>query len=380
MLIQKSQFDLLAKLIECVSVTPHDHGAQFLIKKYLENLFFTKVTSIEKKINQTTNSLIKINFNSEKTIIFVGHTDVVPAQESQWAYAPFKLTIQENKLIGRGIADMKGAIVAFIAAIENLYSLKKDCPNVIFLLTSDEEGSGKDGLQTLLDSSEIKENTIAIIGEPTSQFRIGDCVKIGRRGSLHCLLELEGESYHVAYPGKNHPIYYLDFLIRELKLVDWDQGLSINNFESSSFQITKIETEDSVENVIPSKIMIRFNIRYSPVTNLQKVEKVLENILETIPLKKNAIWKQGATPWHSELKAHELNSILKDVNVEKFTTDGGVSDGYKVFQFFTQKIIEIGLKNETAHQKNEYITLDDLKDLISLYEQILINVEENQKL
>lgn len=376
-MLKRSQFDLLSQLIACVSISPDDNGAQALIHQYLKNIFSDKVEIIEKKINQTTNSMINIDFKNEKTVIFVGHTDVVPAQESQWNTPPFKLTVVDNQLIGRGISDMKGAIVAFIAALENIFfDLKKECPNICFLLTSDEEGSGKDGLQKLASTFNLKQDSIAIIGEPTSKLKVGDCAKIGRRGSLHCLLKLEGESYHVAYPGKNHPVYYIEDLIEQLKITDWDDGVVIDSFEPSSFQITKIETEDSVENVIPSTLIIRFNIRYSPVTNLKKVEKILDKILEKIPLKKIINWKQGATPWISSLTNDDVKVIFKDLEIEQFTTDGGVSDGYKVYNFFTKKIIEIGLKHEKAHQRNESILLEDFERLMDIYQKILINIQE----
>jgi succinyl-diaminopimelate desuccinylase len=361
----------LEKLISCPSVTPCDLGAQPLIGEFLTELSpLIEVKTAHGTITSNTSYTLKGN---EKHFVFVGHTDVVPAPTTEWSSDPFSLILKDNQLIGRGVVDMKGAIICFLAAIEHILTSKKIHPTIHILLTSNEEGSGHEGLQCLLERVSIPTCSLVLIGEPSSTHEPGDCIKAGRRGSMHAEIHLKGHAYHVAYAGQLHPIYHLDRLVSQLKSTDWDLGSSVPFFAKSSFQITKIQTQDCVENVIPAQLMIRFNIRYSPATSLAECSYLLETILKQYPLEFTTVWRQGATPWRSSLTKKDIDHLLGNHPAYKgvLSTNGGVSDGYKVATQLSQRILELGLSHESAHQTHEWTTLEHLNTLTSLYIELL---------
>lgn len=373
-LFKKKHLSWLDALLQCRSVSPHDDGAQPLIASFIKEIDSSSHYEVAHGA-LTSNTAYHIQGNHNH-FIFAGHTDVVPALEFVWSQDPFKLTTKnESELIGRGIVDMKGAIICFLAAVEYVMSLNKH-PSIHILLTSNEEACGHEGLQYLLQQISLPECALVVIGEPSAHLKPGDCIKTGRRGSLHGEVQLTGQAYHVAYAENHHPLYYLESILTELKAIDWDLGQVTPFFTKSSFQITKIQTQECVENVIPSHLSIRFNIRYSPVTSLTTCNTLLENLLNAYPLESSIAWRQGAIPWRSALAQKDIDALLGAHPAYKgyLSTDGGVSDGYKIATHLSDRIIEVGLSHQSAHQTNEWTTFDDLNTLTSLYAQLLLKI------
>jgi len=365
----------LHQLLQCQSITPIDDGAQSLIHDFLKEII-SNIDTHQAHGIATNNTAYYFN-NNQPTLVFAGHTDVVPAGQQEWIANPFQLTRLEDRLIGRGIVDMKGAIICFLAALEHMLQYHPlSCPSIMILLTSNEEGCGTQGLQYLLKDIVVPSPSLVIIGEPSSIDIPGDCIKTGRRGSIHAEVDLKGQPYHVAYAGDYHPLYYIEELVAQLKAIDWDCGIDIPFFAKSSFQITKIQTQECVENVIPASLKLRFNIRYSPATSLDICSNLLDQTLKKYPLQSTTRWRQGATPWRSSITDQDIERLLKAHWAYKgyFSTDGGVSDGYKIAAQLTDRIIELGLSHKSAHQINEWTTLNDLKTLTELYIQLMLKI------
>jgi succinyl-diaminopimelate desuccinylase len=361
----------LDTLLRKRSITPHDCGAQEAVCAMARS-FQPMIELQHCPVGQTNNIAITLGPQGDQPHChFIGHTDVVPAFEDAWQYPPFELTHVKGKLYGRGVCDMKGAIVAFLAAYQRCLESEPH-KTVTLMLTSDEEGSGHDGLQHLLKNYDKRRVSFALIGEPTAQYHSGDRVKNARRGSLHGVLRLTGKSAHVAYPQKKDPLFFLKDLLQDLNTQDWDAGGG-SECAYTSFQITKIHTQDCVENVIPAEIEIRFNFRYIPQTSLPSIQQAFQAILSRYPLAAQISWRAGAVPWQSSLDVSAIHHLFQDGGFEEpiCCSLGGVSDGYKVAQYLTPKIIEIGLPHHTAHQEDEHVEMTDLKRLIELYHHIL---------
>lgn len=365
----------LAWLIQIESVTPDDAGAQPLVAKIAASI--GAPISIQKaNLGQTSNIAITIGSEGAKPHChFIGHTDVVPAYEKSWSFPPYELSIHDDKIYGRGTCDMKGAIVAFLAAYERRFH-EQPLTTVTLLLTSDEEGNGNDGIQHLLQSYPKERVSIALIGEPTAEHRVGDRVKNARRGSLHGMMLLKGQHHHVAYPQGQDPLSFLEKLLSMWNQTDWDQGRSTMS-RKTSFQITKIQTQECVENVIPGELTLRFNFRYIAETSIEQLQQKFIMTLKEIPLQYELNWRAGALPWTSSIPESDIKKIFRNTKFQDpvLCSGGGVSDGYKVAQHLTTKILEVGLPHTTAHHHDEHIRVQDFFDLIDLYEDLLKQIE-----
>lgn len=374
--------EFLSKLISAQSVSPHDAHLQPLIVSYLKDNL--KKHSLTKKVNlsydlysrnRTTNSHITLSpkeRTSDHHIGFIGHTDVVPADRKSWNSDPFLLSERQDKLFARGLVDMKGAIFCYLEAlIRFLKSHPLQC-NIHLFLTSDEEGDGLDGIEYLFQQLDLKNFSYCLIGEPTSSQSIGDTLKIGRRGSLHGNILIQGQSYHVAYAGKNHPIACLATLLNSLNLIRFDDQ-EMAYFPATSLEVTNITCDKTVENVIPSKMSLRFNIRYNPSLSPSKIQSLVENILKvsTSNLMSKIDWRFGAQPWLSSLSEEKLKILFPD-KCYKFSCCGGLSDGWKAYKHGIKNLFELGLRNQSAHQHDEWTTVNDLCELSNLYETMLI--------
>lgn len=370
---------LLKSIIGKQSTTPNDCGIQETIYQDLllfqekNNLKLIKISRRQVYNFETHNSLITIESTIAqeplKSLGFLGHTDVVPADPTQWSHHPFQLTQEGSHLYGRGLVDMKGAIYCFIEALkEFLYrNQKRAIPKINIFLTSDEEGSGKGGVSTLLEKFSLDPMIFLLIGEPTSSNIVGDFIKTGRRGSLHGYLLLKGEQYHVAYRQEKKIFKDLEKVLKTLNSLDFPESKE-SFFDKTTLEITEVSSEKTVENVIPGKASIRFNIRNTPSFSFENIKRIFEeklNILElTTQIK--ITWRQGGQPWLSTLSEQDIQQLLPNHKVQT-TTTGGLSDGWKFHIKGVKQIFELGLKNKTAHRANESCTVEDLRALSNLY-------------
>ena len=360
-------------LIEKPSVTPVDAGCTELLAERLKAMGF----AIEiMTFGEVTNLWARLGTQAP-LFAFAGHTDVVPAGQTElWASPPFVPTIRDGVLYGRGTADMKGSIAAMVTACERF--LSTDTPrhgSIAFLLTSDEEGSAINGTRKVIEVLEQRNEKIdyCIVGEPSSDKRLGDTIKIGRRGSLHGKLRVHGVQGHVAYPHlAENPIHTamasLNALCREV----WDEGNAA--FPPTSFQISNIHAGTGTENVIPGDLDVTFNFRFSTALTQEIIEKRTHAILDSHGLRYTLHWQLSGSPFLTEKGA--LIDVAADsirlVNGVKTatSTSGGTSDGRFIAPTGAQ-LIELGPCNATIHKVNEQVRIADLDELSQIYEQIL---------
>jgi succinyl-diaminopimelate desuccinylase len=370
-------FNLSKDLIAFKSITPSDAGCLEYIQNYLATLGFT-FTRLDR--NKTSNLIATYGNLKAATSVFAfaGHVDVVPTGDGlKWKHNPFTLVEEDNLLYGRGIGDMKGAIAAFLVACSS-YISNTNIPQdnaIMILLTSDEEGSGVDGMPVIVDY--LKQNSInlkyCIVGEPTSINTIGDTVKIGRRGSLNCHAEIIGKQGHVAYPSLAiNPIHNFSKVLDELITTSWDNGNQY--FPPTQLQITNINSGLGVDNVIPYNLHVRFNLRYNNLHTAESLEKKITQLFDKHQLKYNTSWINSAQPFIStqgKLSKVVAEAIKRETAIDtQFSTDGGTSDA-RILIAVSSEILELGLTNQSIHQINEYIHKDELVSLSNIYYDII---------
>ncbi|WP_343188278.1 succinyl-diaminopimelate desuccinylase [Buchnera aphidicola (Ceratoglyphina bambusae)] len=367
---------LAKKLISIPSISPNDLGCQKIICNRLIKIGF----SIKYfNIKDTKNIWAEIGNNNGKTINFLGHTDVVPPGEiSKWKFYPFNPTVYKNNLFGRGVADMKGAIAAFITAIErfllkysNQYKGK-----ITILLTSDEEGSGKYGIKEVvknLINEKIKIN-YCIVGEPTSKKFLADTIKNGRRGSLNVEIHIFGKGGHIAYPKFSENIIHKTcFFINDLIKFNWKENIKHYD-ERTCVQISKIRSKDVVENSHSESLYIRINFRFSYKNNVEKIKLCVQNLLKLHNIKYKIFWRLSGSPFITKngllLDAVKKSIFLFNKMHPNISTSGGTSDG-RFISSMKSEIIELGLLNSNIHKVNENVKISDLKKLSLIYENII---------
>lgn len=376
---------LTEQLITKESVTPHDKGCQQLMADYLSKLGF-EITNLQS--NEVSNFWAVYNHdknkdnNTPETLVFAGHTDVVPTGPlNKWDTPPFTPTVKNDILYGRGAADMKGSLAAMLVAIKNFIKDVKQSPNnfknfnLAFMITSDEEGPAIHGTRHIVKVLKKQNQKIdyCIIGEPSSREYLGDIIKNGRRGSLSGHLTIYGLQGHAAYPhkAKNAIHIVLEFL-QELRDTTWDQGNQ--DFPATSFQIININGGTGVSNVIPGAIDIEFNLRYSTCNSFESLTNKIENILVKHDLQYDVDWKDYARPFLTERGDFTKlcqQSVTKITNKPcELATDGGTSDGRFIFPAFNCQLIELGPLNHCIHQVNEHVSLADLENLAKIYQEI----------
>ena len=356
------------ELLRCPSVTPADAGAQAIVAAHLETLGFT-VHHL--RFGNTANIFARLGTNPPH-ICFAGHTDVVPPGEG-WTHPPFAATIHEGRLFGRGAADMKGAIAAFIAATVRHIAGGPPHGSISLLITGDEEGEATDGTVRVLEwmaaSSQIPD--ICIVGEPTNPAALGEIVKIGRRGSLNATITAHGTQGHVAYPQRAaNPIHPLIAALAELTTHALDQGTA--DFEPSSLQVTSIDVGNPAGNVIPRRATARLNIRFNNRHTGAGLAKWLnETVARHCPGATLAISISG----EAFLTGGELGDRLAGI-VErviglrpKLDTGGGTSDARFIARYCA--VAEFGLVGATMHKVDEHVTLADLHALTEVYAAVL---------
>jgi len=376
------ELQLSKDLIRFPSVTPIDAGAISYLSKKLKQLGFKcKVLEFKDKKNPTIKNLYARLGNKQPNLCYAGHTDVVPPGNTKdWTVNPFKPVVKNNYLVGRGANDMKSSIACFLAAVSNfLKNNKKINGSISFLITGDEEAQAINGTKKVVDYLIKKKEKIdfCIVGEPTNPKKLGEMIKIGRRGSLSCNLEILGTQGHVAYPHLSiNPINSLIAVCKKLKEKPLDKGNK--HFQPSNLEITGIQVDNKVHNVIPARAKVRFNIRYNNYHSAISLKKMLNAIVKSICKKNNTKFKiEFMTSGDSFLTKPDSTILMAKTVIKKitrinpiFSTTGGTSDAR-----FIKKIapcLEFGLVNKTMHKVDECVALSDLKKLKKIYHEILI--------
>ena len=375
-----SALNLAQSLIRIKSISPNDAGCFEVIEPELVSLGF-KVEKI-KELNSET--LLAKFGNKGKIFCYLGHTDVVPSGPiEEWSSHPFEANVVNDELIGRGAADMKASVAAFIEALKNfLATCSKPNFQIWVMLASNEEGEPQDGkINTLIESLAANNEIIdyCLVGEASSTSTVGDVLRVGRRGSLSGNLKLIGKQGHVAYPTKVlSPILEVGPIISDLQAVSWDQGNEY--FDPTSFQISNIDSGTGATNVVPGHLNMLFNFRFSPESSHESLKERFIHILEKSKCEFEIEWTLNAVPYLTK-KTNLLNiiqSALKKINNKEAVIDngGGTSDGRWVSPSGAE-VIELGPINKTIHQIDEKISLSDLDLLTRIYNQILVETNSD---
>lgn len=364
---------LTQQLIALPSVTPVDHGCQQLIAERLAPLDFkAEYLNFEEVEN------LWLRRGTEGPVFcFAGHTDVVPTGPlTAWDSAPFQPEIRDGLLYGRGAADMKGSIAAFVIATENFVRNHPEHQgSIAMLLTSDEEGPSKYGTVKVVETLEARHEKITwcLVGEPSSSKQLGDIIKNGRRGSLNAKLTVQGKQGHVAYPQlADNPIHRVAPALAELTSEVWDHGNEF--FPPTSFQISNLNAGTGANNVIPGSLEALINFRFSTELTEAEIKLRTETILNKYLSNYYLDWSLSGYPFltgRGNLVSATVKAIQEIVNIEtELSTSGGTSDGRFIAPTGAE-VVELGPCNATIHQINECVAVDDLEKLTLIYQRIL---------
>lgn len=367
---------LLQDLIHRPSVTPKDEGCLEVIAARLSPLGFQTEWL---DFHDTRNIWLRRG-DVKPLFVFLGHTDVVPPGPlDKWDSPPFEPTIRDGKLYGRGAADMKGGIAAFVTAVERFLT---NHPNhqgsIAVMLTSDEEGIATNGVVKVVEVLKARNEKIdwCLVGEPSSDKKIGDVIRVGRRGSLNGKLTVKGIQGHVAYPElAENPIHTFAPALKALTEEVWDRGNL--NFPPTSLQVSNINSGTGAENIIPGHVDVQFNLRFCTELDEQTIKQRTHTILDKHGLNYELVWRLSGNPFltHPGELIEATHAAIKAVTGYEphDDTGGGTSDGRFIAPTGAQ-VIELGALNESIHKINEHIGLDDLETLSVIYERILVNL------
>jgi len=365
--------DLARELIARPSVTPDDAGCQTILARRLERLGFD-VEIME--IGQVTNLWARRG-DASPLLCLAGHTDVVPVgDESQWRYPPFEPTEDDGWLYGRGAADMKSALAAMVVACEEYLADHPDPGgSLAFLITSDEEGIAVDGTRAVMERLGERgvQIDMCIIGEPSSSQRLGDTIRVGRRGSLSAELTVLGKQGHVAYADlARNPLHDLAPALNELIGIHWDDGNEA--FPPSGFQATNVSAGTGAMNVIPGECHLRFNVRYSTEQTMEGIRDRIEAVFDRHGLDYRILWRDVGRPFLTppgRLIDAVRAAVEEELGVEpEMSTGGGTSDGRFIAPSGAQ-VVEVGLQNATIHQVNERTPVADLERLKNVFRRAI---------
>ena len=378
-----NELQLAKELIKFPSVTPIDAGIMKFLEKKLKTLGFkTKILEFKEKNSKPVKNLYARLGNQGPNFCYAGHLDVVPAGNlKEWTVNPFKPSVKKGHLIGRGANDMKSSIAAFVSAVSNFVGNKRKFNGSISLLiTGDEEGVAINGTKKVVDYLRKKKEKIdfCLVGEPTNPNKLGEMIKIGRRGSMNGRLSIIGVQGHVAYPQRaNNPSTALVQILKELKEIKFDNGTK--DFQPTNLEITKIDIDNSADNVIPGLANAKFNIRFNNKHTSSSIKKKIDRIIKKISNKNKSKYKIDYSVSGEAFltKPNNTTFMIRDI-IKKITkikpqlsTTGGTSDAR-----FIRKIapcLEFGLVGKTMHKVDEAVSLSDLKKLTLIYSNILQN-------
>ena len=364
---------LTKQLIAEPSVTPDDKHCQTLLAERLQAIGFT----IEAFHFGQTKNIWARKGTTEPVLCFAGHTDVVPSGPvEKWTSPPFEPTEREGKLYGRGAADMKTSIAAFVTACERFVAQHPQHQgSIALLITSDEEGDAHDGTTKVVDALQARDEKIdyCIVGEPTAVNQLGDTIKNGRRGSLSGNLVIKGKQGHIAYPhlAKN-PTHLFAPALAELVAMEWDQGNAY--FPPTGFQISNIHAGTGATNVIPSTLSVQFNFRFSTESTESSLKQRVHAVLDKHGLDYDLTWSLSGQPFLTE--AGRLTEVAQQAIAEvcgveaELSTSGGTSDG-RFIKAIARELIELGPVNASIHQIDEHIELAAIPQLSAIYEAML---------
>lgn len=363
---------LLEQLIACPSLTPKDAGCQTIIQNYLKPLGFTCTTL---QFDDVTNLWATYGQGSP-VFVFAGHTDVVPPGPAiDWISPPFTPTHRDDCLFGRGAVDMKGALAAMVIAAQRFITAQPFVGTIGFLITSDEEGPAINGTKQVVEwlLKQHKSIDYCVIGEPSSIDQVGDQIRIGRRGSLHGKVTIQGKQGHVALPHlAANPIHESSLPLHQLSHTLWDNGN--DHFPPTTFQITNIQSGTEVRNVIPGHFEAFFNLRFGTASTIASLKDRTKAIFDQMNLPYYLDWILGAEPFltkKGQLMAATQSAIKEITGMEtQCSTAGGTSDGRFIIKLGSE-IIELGMPHQTAHQVNEYVRVKDLHLLTDIYVALL---------
>ena len=374
---------LAKELIKFPSITPIDAGVMKFLEKKLKKLGFkTRIIEFkEKNLKPVKNLYAKLG-TKRPNFCFAGHLDVVPPGNIEnWSVNPFKPSIKNGHLIGRGANDMKSAIAAFVSAVSIFLSKnKKFNGSISFLITGDEEGDAINGTKKVVEYLRKKKEKInfCLVGEPTNPNKLGEMMKIGRRGSLTGNLTIKGIQGHVAYPDRaNNPSTTIVDILNGLQKMKFDKGTK--NFQPTNLEVTKINIQNTADNVIPQSAEATFNIRFNNKHSSNTLKKRLNKIFQKVSKKNKSKYKIDYRVSGEAFLTKPNNTTLmiqrtvkKITNIKpKLSTTGGTSDAR-----FIKKIspcLEFGLVGKNMHKIDESVSLKDLKNLTKIYEKILQN-------
>jgi succinyl-diaminopimelate desuccinylase len=393
-----STLDLAEQLIARPSVTPDDAGCQAILAARLSALGFkcesidsgpdhARVTNLWAKkegfrpVAQSGRAQAAIETIADqsclKTIVFAGHTDVVPTGPmEQWVSPPFTPSQRDGKLYGRGAADMKTSIAAMVVAVEEfLVEQPQPALSIAFLITSDEEGPALDGTVKVCEALSERGEVLdyCIVGEPTSALQLGDTIKNGRRGTLSGRLTIKGVQGHIAYPHlANNPIHRFAPALSELVATEWDRGNAF--FPATSWQVSNVHGGTGATNIIPGELMVDFNFRFSTESTPESLQQRLQCVLDRHELEYDLKWTLGGLPFLTTpgaLVDAVRGAIRAETSVDTaLSTTGGTSDGRFIAKICPQ-VIEFGPVNASIHQINEWVLLASLDPLKNIYKGVL---------
>ena len=368
--------ELTGQLIARASVTPTDGGCQELMAQRLERAGFT----VERLRYGNVDNFWARRGSGAPVLCFAGHTDVVPTGPlEEWHSDPFQPTIREGMLYGRGAADMKSGLAAMITATEEFVGAHpKHRGALTFLITSDEEGPSVDGTKRVVETLRERGERIdwCVVGEPSSESRVGDTIKIGRRGSLSGRLTVHGVQGHIAYPQlAENPVHAFAPALAELASREWDQGNE--HFQPTSFQVSNLTAGTGAPNVIPGELKARFNLRYSPVQTLDQLKATVEEILRRHGVRFTLEWYLSGEPFYTAAGAlsDAASAAVRAITGTQpnFSTGGGTSDGRFIAPLGAQ-VVEIGVVNASIHKINESVRIEDIDSLHAIYLSLLRNL------
>ncbi|WP_198245467.1 succinyl-diaminopimelate desuccinylase [methane-oxidizing endosymbiont of Gigantopelta aegis] len=368
--------DLLIDLIRRESVTPEDAGCQDMISQRLAPLGF----NCEHLDFEDTRNIWLKRGGQAPLFCFLGHTDVVPPGPLEdWQSPPFEPTLRDGRLYGRGTADMKGSIACFITALERfIQQHPKHKGAIALMLTSDEEGIATHGVVKVVDVLEKRGEKIdwCLVGEPSSDQKLADVIRVGRRGSLCAKITVKGIQGHVAYPDiADNPIHRFAPALTALVEEVWDQGNDF--FPPTSLQVSNIHAGTGAENIIPGQLEAQFNLRFSTELDEQTIKQRTHALLDGFDLDYHIDWRLSGNPFlttERTLIDATHKAIKKITGYEPIDdTGGGTSDGRFIAPTGAQ-VLELGPINDSIHKVNEYVNLEDLETLSKIYQQILVEL------